>query len=45
MNDEDCLIESTFVIKHCQTCNAEIETELENKTDYCEYCETEVYLR
>jgi DNA-directed RNA polymerase subunit RPC12/RpoP len=34
-----------YTIKHCQTCNAEIETEAENKTGYCEYCESEVFFQ
>lgn len=33
------------LIKRCQNCNAEIMVLKEDKTAYCEYCETEVFLR
>lgn len=34
-----------YLIKRCRNCNAEIMVFKEDTTAYCEYCETEVFLR
>ena len=41
----ETLEKTLYEIRHCQTCNAEIEVERGSKTFFCEYCECEVFVK
>ena len=40
----EILTNDLFVIKFCRNCNSEITVEKTEKTAFCSFCESEVYL-
>lgn len=42
---DNILHNTLYELCHCQSCNAVIEVEIGTDTAYCEYCETEVFLK
>ena len=40
----EILIKDLLVIKYCSNCNKQIEVEKPDKTAYCSFCKSEVYL-